>query len=518
MKKSGLFFIFFVVIFFLLIDILIIETAYKAVFSYFQNIDQASYLQRATDVLSVILASLVLFTAIIIILERRDPSKTLAWLLVLIFLPIIGFILYLTFGRQIRRRRLSSKKIRQNAFIFPLDASYKESLMAISYMPPSKERLMQLVINNTDFPITLHNEVQILNNGNEIFPSMFEAMENATKHIYVETFILREDGTGNKLARLLIKKATEGLDVRLLFDGLGSRKLSAGYIQKLLDSGVDARPFFPVKLPLMQTTLNYRNHRKILVIDGKIGFLGGVNIGDEYLGLDPKVGPWRDTHLRIDGNAVHYLNQIFLQDWNFVCGIKNYTLPTADLIHSPGNKLVHITASGPDTQWASIMQVYYYAIATAEKSIFLTSPYFIPNESIQTALKTAALSGVSVKIILPGNPDHKPLLWAAMSYMDDLLDAGVEIYLYRHGFVHSKVLAIDGLISSVGSANMDQRSFSLNFEANALIFNKEITEQLETDFITDLLESEKIDYEKFKNRPIYRKIVESVARILSPLL
>lgn len=518
MKKSSASGIFLFILFLLVVNVLIIETAYKAVFSFFRNIAPTPYLQLTTDILSVILASLVLFTAVIIILERRDPARTLAWLLILIFIPVIGFVLYLTIGRQIRKRRQTKKKRKLNEYVFPPEGSLAENFLTQNAIPESKERLMGLILNNTSFPVTLYNDIKVLTNGAEIFPVMLEALESAKKYIHLETYILRSDNIGSKIMEVLLRKASEGVKVRVIYDGLGSRALAKAYLDGLREAGVNIQPFFPVKFSFLHNHINYRNHRKILVVDNSVGFLGGVNIGDEYLGCDPQFGHWRDTHLRINGDAVCFLNHIFLQDWYFITREQIDEDFPFELPDKAGNKLVQITASGPDTHWEAIMQVYYYAIATAEKSIYLTSPYFIPNESILTALKTAALSGVSVKILLPANPDHKIVFWAAMTYLDELLDAGAEIYLYQKGFIHSKVLTVDGIVSAVGSANMDQRSFKLNFEVNALIYDEETAWRLEADFRKDLKDSSQLLPESFKDRPLHRRVVESAARLLSPLL
>ncbi|PKM90742.1 MAG: cardiolipin synthase [Firmicutes bacterium HGW-Firmicutes-12] len=518
MKKSGASIVLLFILLLLIINALIINTAYKAIFTFFREIAPTPYFQITTDILSVLLASLVVFTSVVIILERRDPARTLAWLLILIFIPVLGFILYLTVGRHFRKRRLTAKKRKMNGYFYPQEGSFSEVISKHEIIHKSKERLMQLIMNNSSFPVTLYNDLKVLSDGEQIFSAMVEAMESAKKLIHLETYILRSDNIGTRIIEILLRKAAEGVDVRVIYDGLGSRNLGEGYLQSLRDAGVNIRPFFPVRFSFLHNRINYRNHRKILVVDNEIGFLGGVNIGDEYLGLDPQIGNWRDTHLRINGNAVCYLDHIFLQDWFFVMREPSQDEFPCPLENRPGNKLVQIAASGPDTHWESIMQIYYYAIATAEKSIFLTSPYFIPNESILTAFKTAALSGVDVKLLLPANPDHKILFWAAMSYLEELLEAGVEIYLYQKGFIHAKVLTIDGIFSSVGSANMDQRSFKLNFEVNALLYDEETTKRLETDFWNDLQYCEQIILENFKERPLTRRVLESATRLLSPLL
>lgn len=472
------------------------------------------------NIFSIIFASLVIFTAIVIFLERRDPAKTVAWLLILIFLPIMGFVLYLIIGRRFRKRRMVRKKAALNNYIYPLDESFAEHEDRLPCLTRSKERLIRLIMSNAHFPLTLNNSLRVLTDGQEIFPAFKEAIRGAKKHIHLETYILRDDRIGQEIKDLLIAKANEGVKVRIIYDGLGSRKLSKKFLQELDQAGIEAKPFFPVKLPFLHSKINYRNHRKILVIDGTTGFVGGINIGDEYLGRDPKIGYWRDTHLELKGNAVYFLQRIFLQDWYFVThqALDEEFSGLFPLKEPCGRKVVQITASGPDTEWEAIMQVFYYAMATAEKSLYVTSPYFVPNESILTALKTAALCGVDVKLILPAKPDHKIVFWASMSYVEELLEAGVEIYLYKKGFIHAKTIMIDGIVSTVGSANMDQRSFELNFEVNAFIYDEETTKRLEEDFFADLKHCQQIDPETFKERPMTNRFLESGARLLSPLL
>lgn len=477
------------------------------------------------NLLTIIMASLVLFTAIVILLERRDPSRTLAWLLILIFIPVIGFALYLTFGRKFRKRRVTAKKKQLNDYVYPLYDTYCEKEINLSHITKSKEGLIQLICNNADFPLTLNNEVMVLTDGQQVFSAFIAALESAKNHIHLETYILRNDNIGNRIISLLLKKRKEGVSVRVIYDGLGSRELEDTLLNELKEAGIEIEPFFPVKFTLFHSKINYRNHRKILIVDGRIGFVGGLNIGDEYLGRDPNIGYWRDTHLQIEGNAVYFLQRIFLQDWYFIThktleNSNNLLFPTDDklLAEPQAPKIVQITASGPDTHWESIMQVFYYSIATAKKSVYLTSPYFIPNESILTAIKTAALGGVEVKLLLPAKPDHRIVFWAAMSYLEEIMEAGVEVYLYQKGFIHAKVLTVDGVVSTIGSANMDQRSFQLNFEVNALVYNEAVTRRLERDFWNDLEYSQKIDLDVFKNRGITKRFIESSARLFSPLL
>ena len=475
------------------------------------------------NIVYFIFSSMVFFAGLLILLERRDPSKTLAWLLILVFLPVIGFVLYLVFGRHPRKRRISNKKRLLNNRLFSSDNSFwqeTQDFITHNKEAQEKKRLISLIYNNADFPPTINNEIKILTDGEEIFPNFIKAIKEAKQHIHLETYILRNDHIGQTIADLLCAKAKAGVSVRLIYDGMGSRLLGRAYLTKLRSAGVNVAAFLPVKLPFLHRKINYRNHRKILIVDGKIGFVGGANIGDEYLGKDPTIGYWRDTHVRLKGNAVYSLQKIFLQDWQFVTRQSlDLNIPELFPVEKvQGDHLVQITASGPDSQWEAIMQVYYYTIATAEKSVYITSPYFIPNESILTALKTAALSGVDVKLLLPAVPDHRIVYWAAMSYLEELLEAGVEVYFYHNGFIHAKVLTVDEIVSSIGSANMDQRSFSLNFEVNANIYDKETALRLNQEFINDLKHSRRLTLEEFRKRPLRHHFIESVARLFSPLL
>ena len=519
-KKTGLslLFLFFLLLF--VVNIFVFNTAFITLFYFFPSLyPAAGYSQTTANIISILLSYIVVLTCVVIILERRDPARTLAWLLIVIFLPVLGFVLYLVFGRHFRKRRMTAQKRVLNNYIYPLDETFSDSQFNLPGIPPSKEGLIHLILNNTEYPVTLYNDVQVLTDGSQIFPAMMKAMEAAREHIHLETYILRDDNIGSRFAEILIRKAGEGVKVRIICDALGSRALKKAYLARLRAAGIQIESFFPVRFPYLHTRINYRNHRKILVIDGCTGFVGGINIGDEYLGQDPKFGYWRDTHLRIKGTAVYFLQRIFLQDWYFITKESpEDAFPCLPEEAAAGDKIVQITSSGPDTYWEAIMQVNYYAIATAQKSIYLTSPYFVPNESILTALKTAALSGVDVKILLPAKSDHVVVTLAAMSYLEELLETGIEVYLYQNGFIHAKVLTVDGIVSVIGSANMDQRSFKLNFEANALIYDEETTLRLECDFWNDLQVSQKLSLETFRERPLLKKMVESATRLLSPLL
>ncbi|KIV57605.1 cardiolipin synthetase [Aneurinibacillus migulanus] len=466
----------------------------------------------------------VFLIAFLIVLENRNPSRTVAWLIILNFLPIVGFIFYMLLGRNVRKRKLFRHKFISNAEVLKkLETAPSGMLDENDFWQyphlASKRRLLNLMVNVSQSPFTLRNRSKILTNGDETFRQMIQDMSEAKHHIHFQFYIIRHDTTGQQFKQVLIDKAREGVKVRVIYDGVGSVRLDKRYITELKEAGVEVVTFFPVILPFLNNKLNYRNHRKIVIIDGKIGFVGGLNIGDEYLGKDTRYGFWRDSHVRLEGESVYLLQNIFLKDWFFVTeenieGDSYYP----SLIEEPGEELIQIASSGPDSDWESIWQMYFSIIATAQEKIYITSPYFVPDDSISMALKTAALSGLDVRILLPSRPDHQTVFWASRSYFQELLEAGVRFYLYQPGFVHAKILLVDGVVASIGTANMDIRSFQHNFEVNAIIYNSNSVYKLEEDFINDLMDSKELTLKEYKRRPWHHRILESVARLLSPLL
>lgn len=472
------------------------------------------------SVSSTILAIVVSF---LIFLEKRNPYKTIAWLAVINIFPVLGVIVYLILGQNLRKRKLiRTKYIDEMAHLQKIVDHQIECLKSDadfnSEPLTSKRQLISLLLHNAKAPFTKSNRAQVLPDGSQAFAHIFAQLKQAKDHIHIEYYILRDDSTGQILKDILIGKAKAGVRVRVIYDAVGSWQLSKSYIRELRESGVKIKPFLPVIFPLINNRLNYRNHRKIVVIDGRVGFMGGLNVGDEYLGYHPKLGKWRDTHLMLEGTAVHFLQVIFLQDWEFVSGetlaVKNHYPEIASF----RGQMIQIAASGPDTDWETIRQSYFAMINSAQKSIKITTPYLIPDEGILLALKTAALSGVDVKIILPGIPDKKIVFWASQSYFDELIEAGIQIFLYRPGFIHAKIVSVDGEVASLGSANLDMRSFQLNFEVNAMLYDQELVARVDSDFETDLSHCVKVDKAEFEQRPLHAKVLQSAARLLSPIL
>ncbi|GEO03880.1 cardiolipin synthase [Adhaeribacter aerolatus] len=462
-----------------------------------------------------------------IIRDTRSSTKTLAYLLLVIFLPVFGIIFYFSFGINYHKRQVYTKKLFDDEV---LGTELRERIISKTHTNllnnqaaiQDGKSLVNLLLKDSWSPLTEGNRVKFLFNGEEKFPELLHALRGATHHIHLEYYIIENDIISNQLKEVLIQKARQGVQVRVIYDDFGSRAIRKKFVRELHQGGVEAYPFNRIKLLFLANRLNYRNHRKIIIVDGKCGFVGGINISDRYINRPESQNEyyWRDTHLRIDGPGIFYLQYIFFCDWNF-CSRQRLT-PETIYFSSPkpddANVNVQIAASGPDSPTPTIMLSIFKAINLARKEILITTPYFIPGESLLDALKVAALSGVAVKLLAPGFSDSRLVNAAAWSYYDDLLTAGVEIYMYRKGFVHAKTMVVDGYISVVGTANMDFRSYELNFEVNALVYGEETATQLAQAFTNDLFHAEKLIPATWANRSGYKKLFERIARLLSPLL
>lgn len=478
---------------------------------------------KILSVFAVLFVITTILISILIILDNRNPSSTVAWLLALIFLPVVGMFLYLYIGQNHRKKKTFLKKRKQDYKVVhhllhhQIDfTGYGEFLKKNFY--DTRGKVAPLLIKNSDAPITVNNKATVLNNGYETFREMLKAIHKAKHHIHMEYFIIKDSDIGRRFQRALIKKAKEGIEIRVIYDAVGCWRLKEDFFAPLREAGVKIKPFLPVTLPFFGNRLNYRNHRKILVVDGKIGFIGGINIGDEYIGKNKKMGFWRDTHLQVKGEAVYLLQVIFLRDWFFVSKEE-----LDEMVYFPrqgfcGQQMIQITSSGPDSYWEAIHQAYFSAINAANKNIFITTPYLVPSESILMALKTAALRGIDVRILLPGRPDHRTVFWASKSHFIELLEAGVKLYQYQKGFVHSKTFIIDDNFVSIGTANLDIRSFLLNFEVNAFIYDEDMAKEMKGYFYQDLQQSKQVFLEDYRKRPFTHKFIESVTRLFSPIL
>ncbi|MET0299144.1 MAG: cardiolipin synthase [Flavitalea sp.] len=480
------------------------------------------------DITSVVLITgyvLSLGMALVVISENRNPSKTLAYLLMFFALPFAGIVVYLLFGENYRKKKIYKKKWltdqKTSEKFGDLMVRLSEHVLRLHMDTiEGNAQLVRLLSNDSRLPISVSNKVNVLRNGEEKFPAVLEALGNAKHHIHLEYYIFEEGQIAEMIREILIRKSREGVMVRIMYDDFGS-DLGKKYLNSLEDAGVKVYPFYKVYFHLLASRNNYRDHRKIIIVDGTVGFTGGINISDKYSN-DPSMHNkmyWRDTHLRIEGDAVKLLQYLFLLNWNFCCDesvdIASGYFPKYE---GEGNQLVQIAYSGPDSDRASIMLSYFAAINNAREYLYIATPYFIPNESILDALKKAALGKVDVRLMVPGLSDSKIVNAAAMSYYQELLEAGVKIYLYKKGFTHSKTLLADRSLSMVGTANMDIRSFDLNFEVNAVVIDVDTHNTLKTQFENDIEECVEIELERWKNRSKGRKLFESLCRLLSALM
>lgn len=463
-----------------------------------------------------------------IIYDTQSFSKTLAYLLLVVLVPIFGMIFYLSFGINYRKRKMYSKKLIVDDELSQklkkeLLAYFKIAFQSAKTSLDDYKKLINMITTDTISSVSANNTVELLFNGEKKFPKVIETLKNAKHHIHIEYYIFEDDTIGNQIVDLLIQKAQEGVEVRFIYDAYGSRAIRGKTLKRLKAAGVQAFPFHRVIFIFLANRLNYRNHRKIIIVDGSEAFIGGINISDRYIN-SPEVKQmyWRDTHLYIKGHAVYVLQHTFMCDWNFCA---SDTLgPTLDYFPPPNSfnvtnsKVVQIAASGPDSVTPTILYSLLQVINLAKKEVLITTPYFIPSESIMDALIIAALGGVKVKLLVPGVSDSRFVNAAARSYYKYLLYAGVEIYVYQKGFVHAKTVAVDRKIAVVGTANMDYRSFDLNFEINAIVYDETVASELSDAFYMDIESADLIDPEEWNKRSKAAKLIEKSARMVSPLL
>jgi cardiolipin synthase len=474
-------------------------------------------------VIVLVLYYLLVVSAIVtILLENINPSKTVSYILVLALFPFFGLIVYYLFGQEYRKTKIFNRKDIANINIIKSvgeNLRFEEKKFDNNDLElDDKIKLIKLLKTSEKSPLTLNNNVEILRNGEEKFKRLIQDLEAAKHYIHLEYYIIRDDAIGTEVLDILSEKARAGIEVKLSYDDVGS-SLSSVMKHQLDESGVEHFPFMPVMFSSLTGKSNYRNHRKIAIIDGMIGYIGGINISDNYINDSSSQTYWRDTHLRIYGDAVKVLQFHFLTTWNFVSDkdldVKKSYFPK---VNADTNVALQIAASGPDTNWANIMEAILTAINNAEAYIYLTTPYFIPNDQIISALQIASKIGVDVKLLIPKVSDSWVAENAMNSYLETLMDAGVKVYRYNKGFIHAKTMVVDGVFSTIGSCNIDNRSFNINFEINALIYDKEQSNLLKSHFLEDLNNSDCINLELWKNRSKFSKLKESFARLWSPLL
>lgn len=481
-----------------------------------------SFGEAALQIGTIILYANILLAFVVVFLERRNPSATWAWLLVLVFIPVLGFVLYLFLGQDIRRIKLFTMKLGEDEDKIQKQYERLLHLKSFDYGHPALQKdkdLILLHLHNAGSIFTHDNRITVLNNGQEKFPALIQALKDAKDHIHMEYYIIRNDAIGNEIREILVQKAQEGVEVRLLGDGMGCMMLPKSFYRTIREAGGQTAIFFPPFLPYVNVRVNYRNHRKITVIDGKKAFIGGMNLADEYLGREKKYGFWRDTHYIIEGSAVDFLQVRFMADWQFAIRSKMPFSPRYfPAKTAAGTTGIQIVTGGPDSKWQAIRQGFFKMIMSAEKNIYIHTPYFVPDDSLAEALKTAALGGVDVRIMIPDKPDHPFVHWASTSFLSELLDAGAKAYMYTNGFLHSKSVLVDGRIASVGSSNFDSRSFKMNFEVNAVIYEPAVVQELEGYFLQDLRDCVEMTPAFYRRRSVLIRMKESIARLISPLL
>jgi cardiolipin synthase len=482
-----------------------------------------------SDVGAILTASLALYalvTGIFLVSENRRPQETLAWMLAFFFAPGIGILVYFLFGRNRKAFSKESKLLRQDLeasalpVLSPILSRQDEVITRLEGESASRRKLMMLVRRNSHSALTRRNSVKIKQDAAEFYASLIEDMEAARHSIHLQYFIWGADPFTERLKEILAAKARAGIEVRLLYDPVGSLgHLTHAYVQDMRAAGVRMAPTSPL---YRLHTISYRNHRKITVIDGAIGYTGGMNIGQEHLDGGKGFASWRDTQLRIVGEGAAVLQAVFMVDWYNAVRENLFSdayYPTDPAPPRDGEVPVQILTSGPDSQWAAIRQLYAFMIASAQRHVFLQSPFFIPDATIAEALRAAALAGIDVRVMLSARPSGNRLPnWAGNTYIADIADAGVRVFLYEKGYLHAKTITIDSETCSIGSANLDIRSFSINYELNAVLYSEKLARELEEDFKQDLGHCTEFDAAAYRKCSAAVRLRDSVARLLSPLL
>ena len=475
---------------------------------------------------TVALALYAFGTGMFLVLENRRPQATLAWMLAFIFAPGVGVLIYFLFGRDRKAFSKQSDLLRQDleASAFPLLAPMlcrqDAEITRLETKSAGRRKLMRLVRHNSNSALTSRNHVEIQQDAAEFYPSLMKDMKASRHSIHLQYFIWAADQFTEELKDIMTAKAKAGVAVRLLYDPLGSRAhLSSSYLQELRAAGVHVAPTSPL---YRLHTISYRNHRKITVIDGAIGYTGGMNIGQEHLDGGKGFDSWRDTQVRIVGEAVALLQAVFMVDWYNAVKENLFSIayfPT-DATESPrGDVPVQILTSGPDSQWAAIRQLYSFMIVSAQQHVYIQSPYFILDASLAEALSTVAMSGIDVKVMLSARPSGNRLPdWAGNTYIAEIVMSGVRVFLYEKGYLHAKSISIDSKVCSIGSTNIDIRSFSINYELNAVLYNEPLAKEWEQDFERDLAHCTEFDLATYEKRHVAVRFRDSVARLFSPLL
>lgn len=480
------------------------------------NIPQTIHLSSWIVILLFALYVAMIISSVVVVLkENRNPIRALSWVIALIFLPGIGLIFYLFFGRSLRgvtmisrhnKRKLMHRHTPKRVDINELD------------MSPENRSLVKLSHNLCSGPLTMNNEIQIFTDGKSKFESLKQDLKNAQKSILLQYYIFLDDSIGNEIADILIDRAGNGVAVKVIYDHVGSFSAKKSFFRRMEEYGVETHPFFRVNFPQLANRINWRNHRKIVVIDGKLGYIGGMNIADRYIKGLQNGEVWRDTHFRVKGDIVESLIYSFAIDWNFLK--KQPYIPKVEPERPLAGNLtgVQLITSGPIDRWNNLSLVFLKAILSARKSVFIQTPYFLPTDALLNALQAASLAKIDVRIMMPEKTDSALLHYASCSYVTQCLKAGIKVYLYTPGMLHAKAMMIDDTLVTAGSTNFDFRSFENNFECNLMIYDKAINEKMREIFFDDLKRCKKMNLEQWRKRPVMQRLLESLLRPISPLL
>lgn len=465
----------------------------------------------------IVYVCVVLVTMVTVLMDNRQPAKTMAWVMVLIFIPVVGIVLYFFFGQNTRKEKYISQR--------SMDQLTKRSMLEFAEqqdlkLPEEHSTLIKLFGSLTWALPFKNNEADILTDGYSFFVALLKDIGQARHHIHFETYIICDDPLGRLVADALMDKARAGVEVRLIFDDVGCWNVPNSFFERMRTAGIDVHAFMPVKFPAFTSKVNYRNHRKLCVIDGRTGYIGGMNIAMRYV-KGAKDTPWRDTHLRIKGGAVYGIQRAFLVDWYFV----DRTLITKRIYYPVQNRsitndcVMQIVTSSPISQWPEMMQGYVRILLEAKRYVYMETPYFLPTEPVMFAMRTAALAGVDVRLMVPLHSDAKFVEWASRSYVQEAVDAGVDVYLYKAGFNHSKLLVSDDSLSTCGSTNIDFRSFDNNFESNVFIYDRQMALRIKQVFTDDMACCVKYtDYMRTRRLSFTHRLWESLVRMFSPLM
>ena len=449
----------------------------------------------------------------VIISENRNPVKSLAWVTVLLLLPVVGIILYLFFGRSIKTRMISRRN-RRRLKRHHQTLSVKSSIQALSPESVGSIRLSRSLTSTAFYP---GNHVDIFTDGKTKFDRLEADLRAARRYINIQYYIFADDATGRRISDILKERAREGVTVRVIYDHVGSLSTSRRFFREMEEAGIEVHPFFKVTFPPFGTRINWRNHRKICIIDGTVGYIGGMNVADSYIDCVKKFDMWRDNHARIEGPAVASLQYSFAIDWSFM-GQELITDPLPRPVSFDDGVGVQLLSSGPTAQWPNIAFQFIRVIAAAKHRVYLYTPYFLPTEALLKALQTAALAGVDVRVLMPRRSDSMMLNEASRSYVSECLRSGIKFYLYTAGMMHAKTLIVDDEYVSVGSTNFDFRSFEHNFEANIQIYSREVNAHMAEIFRDDLTSCVRILPSQWNRRPLHKKAIQSILRLLSPIL